>query len=1203
MKICLQRSVEIAHQWQKIFLVMQITLILTLLTLFQVSAMDSKAQQITLRVNNKSLIAVFKEIRNQSGHDFFYNLQVMKTAKPVSINVRNQPLEKVLAELLKNQPFVYTIDDGIVVIKEKIINDGLYGRISDLAVSGQQIITGRVTDKEGNALADVSIHIKGTSIGTTSDQQGYYSLTNNATNAVLVFSILGYTRQEITLKEKDISANGSMTINVSLINELEDLDEVVVVGYGSVKKVNLTGAVDVISNDQLKNRQAGTVSQILQGQSPGMSFSVGRSGLEPGASMDINIRGIGSLNGGQPYVLIDGFPGSLDMLNAEDIESISILKDAAASAIYGARAPYGVILVSTKSGKRNHGPEIAYSANASVNSQSRLPSMLDSYTFARVTNEMGVNGGGRPYSNENIQRIIAYQNKDWDYLKQFLPADATHFETLELPGGRWAHTNNSYANYDWYEEFYGNSFNQNHTLSVQGGSDKVGYYLSGGFSDQNGVLKYGVDTYRRYNVTGKVDISLTGWWNVRYETRFIKSPREHFNAGANPGAGESGYELLFRQISRAVPTQAKYDPYGNYSLISNISSAIERGTDRRVTTDNWQAFATELRPARGWKINADFAYNSIGIDRSNQNLTIDEPYAGGRIVPLSLTVPNMIQQFVHNNYYWVTNAYTSYEAELNNAHHVYVMAGTQFEYDRKHLINVSKTSLVVEDVPSLQTANGDVTASESLVNWSTQGYFSRFMYNYNEKYLLEANVRVDGTSRFVPGNQWGFFPSFSAGWNVDKERFWRPVTPYVDKLKFRASWGQLGNQLVDPYQDLALIPLYSDQIDWISNFGESRRIGYTGTPALVSPRLTWEVVTTKNLGLDASLLKSRLTVTADIYERVTENMIGPSEPLPGVLGVNVPASNNASLRTRGWELSVRWNQRNAGNDFSYSIGFNVQDSRTFILDYLNPTGLVSSWYKGKEVGEIWGFTSHGLFQTQAMLDDYLSQVNLSNINNSWNVGDVKYEDINGDGKVDRGANTLANPGDQTIIGNSSPRYQYGISGDLQYRSVDFSFLIRGTPKRDFFFATGNNNIRFWGVRTIPFTSMTPAHLDYFRDTEGDANTGLHAGEANINTGAFWPKPYLNAAQNDKNRHPSTRYLADASYIRLQNVQLGYTLRAGLLKKYGIKKFRLYLSGENLLTFTNLLKGIDPVALEGFGGGAGVTYGADRMFSMGLNLSF
>lgn len=1056
------------------------------------------------------------------------------------------------------------------------------------------VVSGKVTDEKGEALPGVSILVKGTQQGMISDVDGSFSIEVPNENATLVFSYVGYLNREVVV--------GSRTrLDIVLEVDQKLLEEIVVVGYGTQKKVNLTGAVDVISNEKIANRQATTVSQILQGQSPGLNFSVGSNGLEPGASMNINIRGMGSVNGGSPYVIIDGFPGDMDRLNPNDIESISVLKDAAASAIYGARAPFGVIQITTKSGSKNEKMSISYTGNVSINSTARKPKMLDSYTFARVVNEMGVNGGGRPYSNEAVDRVIAYQNKDWDYLKQFYPTDVSYYESIPLANGTWGNLQNAHANYDWYDEFYGTSLNQQHNLSVNGGSNKITYYFSSGFAGQNGVVNYGTDYYKRYNLAGKVKASITDWLDLRYETRFMRSTRAF---PSMPGTQE--YNYLFLHIMRTVPTQAKYVGNGAYSLQSKIPFVEDAGTSGNTTTENWQILAGELRPTKNWKVIGEFAYQTTSILQSNRELTVYEHLVNGNLSPFAASVPSSLTKSQRNVSYWTTNIYTSYDLNLGK-HNAMFMAGTQLELSQMEQLTAAKTNLIVPTVPSLETANGSLTARESLEHWATQGYFGRLTYNFDERYLFEVNARYDGTSRFKKENRWGFFPSFSLGWNIGRENFWAGMTNVVNTLKLRGSWGQLGNQQVASYQDIALIPLQSGQLDWLFNFGATRPLGYTSAPRLVSPALTWETATTKNIGLNTGFIKNRLQVDFDAFERVTKNMIGPSEPLPGILGASTPRSNNATLRTRGWEAAVRWNDEIERGGLSYFVSLNMSDAQSVVIDYLNPTGIYTDWYAGKKVGEIWGYKADELFKTQEEVDSYLSQVDMSYIYSAWNPGDVKYLDINGDGRIDQGNNSINDPGDYTVIGNNSPRYLFGLTAGIEYKGFDFSFLMNGTGKRDYFAhystsASGITNYPYWGIGEWAHTALTPQHLDYFRDKPGDQYTGLHEGVSNINVDAFYPKPYLQGHQNAKNRHPSTRYLMDLSYLRLQNVQLGYSLPQSLLKKIKLQKMRIYLSGENLFTRTNLPKTIDPVALGVTTGivSIGQTYRADKMFSIGIN---
>ena len=1169
----------------------------------------------------RSLKEVLQEFKKHYAIDIlFFNSMVEGVEIPAKdIRMEEDP-EKSLRTLLQNSGLTYkkSKNGGYVIVARKKREDAVPGQRSEKSINRfpesreinlerqvlpvtellrqkvtDRTVAGRVADEKGELLPGVSILLKGTQQGTTTDGEGRFSLNVPDENAVLVFSFVGYVSQEVAVGNRSL-------VEVSLEVDEKSLEEIVVVGYGTQKKVNLTGAVDVITSEQITNRQLSNVTQILQGLSPALNFSAGDQGLGPGASLGVNIRGIGSLNGGSPLIIIDGFPGTIDYLNPNDIESISILKDAAASAIYGARAPYGVILITTKGGRKNEMFSVTYSGNVSFNTPDRLPAMLDSYTYARVVNEMGDNGGGRTYDNSAIDRIVAYQNQDWDYLAQFMPPGVTHFEVIPRPENpnRWGNSLYGNANYDWYDEFYGHSFNQNHNISLTGGSEKSSYFISGGYVGQNGVVNYGTDYFKRFNLTAKISTQITKWWELNYETRFSRQVREHFT-----GTGISGdYSNFFSSVFSMNPTYNKYFGFGEYSMDSRIPMLRNSGNDKYLNNENWQILRTKVGLLKGWNISGDFAFKSFGLESSSASLTLYEPLIDGSLLARGETIPSQIEKIQGNDSYWSANIFTSYDFAFSGKHNFNILAGSQLESDKSNRLNSTRTNLMVDNVISLRTANGEITSSETLGQWATLGYFGRFSYNFNEKYLLEANARYDGTSRFQMGKRWGFFPSFSAGWNIDREEFWKRVEPYISTLKIRGSWGRLGNQQVTPYLDLPLIPLQTGRLDWIFSHGQTRPIGYTTSPNMVSRNLTWETATTLNLGLNASFFGRKMILDFDWFDRTTTNMIGPAEPVPGVLGTTVPQSNNATLQTRGWEATVGWSQVFPSKDMSFLLKVNIQDARSKVLSYLNPSGIVTDWYTGKNVGEIWGFTVNKLYQSQEELDAYLEKTDLSSIHRSWNVGDVKYEDINGDGKVDRGANSLDDHGDLKIIGNNTPRFQFGLNGGFNLKKLDFSFLVRGTAKRHFAVRENASQTMFWGVTQLYATALTEQHLDYFRDRPGDRTSGLYTGDANINTDAYWPRPYMNAALNAKNRQTSTRYLLNAAYLRLQNVQFGYSFPIKISQKFKLQKTRIYLSGENLLTLTKLLKGIDPLALE-TNGRIGMIYGSDKMYSLGLNVTF
>lgn len=1175
---------------KQIYRVMKLTTFILFVLFFQVSAgvFSQNNGKFSIRAEQKTIHNILKEIEDQTNYTFMYNRNNIDVDRKTDINMEVKDIEKVLDALFKGTNVKYRSFNHNYVL---YTDEELPSVQSPQPVS----LSGKVTDKSGAPLPGVTVTIMGTTLGTITNTNGEYQLSNVEPDASLVFSFVG-------MKTMEISVSGKRIVDVEMEEETIGIEEVVAIGYGTQKKSNITGAISVISDENLKSRPSSTVTQILLGQSPGIDFGIGVAGYQPGAQMTLKIRGLGSISGASPFIVVDGIPGSLDNLNPEDIESISVLKDASASAVYGAHAAHGVILVTTKSGSRNKEITATYNGSISVNFPMVLPGTLDSYTYARVHNEAAQNSGARYYSNEVVDRIVAYQNKDWDYLKQFVPADATHFETVAAKDGNWAIKWDAHANNDWLDIFFGKAVNNKHNFSLEGGSEKISYYFSAGSIKENSYLNYADDSFGRYNLSGKVKMSVTDWWDFTVETRMTKGIKKRPNFNSTSSVT---YLDFFRTIFEAAPTNPLYDAYGNtLARLGNFPNIIglmrDGGQYRNEYTENFSGFFSTMRPVKGWEINADFAYKSFDSFVSNTVKTLSYPKANGTYGVISPR--NYIRNQHASDYYWTSNIYTSYDLNLKSGHHVRAMTGMQFEYDKGRNLYAGNSNMILQDVPSLATAVGEPEIGESLTHTATQGFFGRLNYDFREKYLIESSFRYDGTSRFSEGNRWGFFPSFSLGWFPSKEKFWESLSPYVNTLKIRGSWGSLGNQKTAAYQDLQLIPIVTGSLNWVFEQGGTRPKGYTNTPGLVSKDLTWETVTTKNIGMDAGFLKQRLQLGVDLFEKTTEDMIGPVEAVPGVLGVGRPSSNNASLRTRGWEVELGWKD-NPFKDFSYHVNLNLYDNTTIITKYHNPTRLLSQWYEGKESGEIWGYVSNGLFGSQEEIDNHPSQAEMYN---TWRPGDVKYEDISKDGKVSRNSSTLDDPGDRKIIGNASDHYQFGISLGANYKGFDLSMLWRGVAKKDIAtHFTGYGSQAYFGFLSQTWSSIFDYHLDYYRDTPGDQYTGLYEGDANINTDAWYPRPYLSSNENPKNRHVSTRYLLNGAYIRLQNVQIGYNFPDKVISKIGVSRLRIYVSGDNLLTFSHLPKGIDPVADEGEIEGArylGNTYGAGRLIAFGLMIS-
>ena len=1082
----------------------------------------------------------------------------------VKISFRKKPIDHFLMIMSTAIILLFTCVSISVAETGHIKNANVTLNLIETVQQQEKTITGTVVDDQGEAIIGANVIEKGTSNGTVTDYDGNFNLNVN-NNAVLRISYIGYLEQEV-------ATEGKSTINVKLLEDTKTLDELVVVGYGTQKKINLTGSVEVIGGEKLESRPVANISQALQGQITGANFTTGANGYEPGAGMNFQIRGQGNA-----YVLVDGVPTDMSRVNPNDIESISVLKDAAAASIYGARASYGVVLITTKSGKKEQKPILSFSTNVSSSKLSRMPEMVDSYSFARMLNEAGDNGGGRVFNDETIDKIVAFQ------------ADPTLPETYPSASspGKWAEEQYSNANYDWFKEYYGTGKNNQENLSIRGGSKAAKYFISAGHVYNDGVLNYGTDTYQRFNTTAKIDVSLADWWDFSVNNRFQKSDRERPNYD-----NQGDYELLFHQVARTFPNQAKITPNGYYTKLSKIPWTEDAGTDKTIGYEVMQRFGTEIRPLKGWSINANYTVRLYNQKFTSDNFTVFEDMVDGTLVPLGTTRPSYVQKSQASNIYSSFEALTTYKFDLKEKHHFEVMAGMQQEGQNNESISGRKNDIITNEVPSLSTTTGEIISlTDGLSHWSTLGFFFRGAYNYQERYLFEVNGRYDGTSVFASGNRWGLFPSISAGWNISRESFFEDLTDKINALKLRASWGSLGNQNVSAYQDIALLGI-SSNLAWLIN---GNRPIYTTAPNLINRNLTWESSETFDIGVDVGLLNNRLNITADWYQRYTRDRLGPAEALPAVIGASIPNKNNSELRTDGWELMISWRDQ-VNKDFGYSASLMLYDYYSTVTKYNNPTQILTTNYEGKPIGEIWGYETEGLIQTQEEAQDIMDKKIQNQFNSTWSKGDVKYKDLDGDGFVTPGKNTLDNHGDLKVIGNTSPRYQFGINLGANYKGFDLSMLWQGVGKRDLW-VDGN---MFWGFQSWNQSSLFVGdHTDYYRDAEMGTYAGL-----GINTNSYFPRPYLVASSNNKNRQTQSRYIQNGAYARLKNLQLGYNIPKDIIEKIGLSKTRVYFSGDNLSTITGRFpKYLDPETATTGSRGDGKSMNAQMVLSIGIDVEF
>lgn len=1160
-------------EFRKVLHIMRITLLLLLFVTYGWANEATYAQvtEIHLSSGNKTLQEVFSEIEGKTEFIFFYNDNAIDLSKKVHVEKSHGSINEILDNLLEGSGADYKIVDRQVIFYKKKQDPEV--RLLQAVVEKKQI-TGLVLDEHKLPVIGANVVEKGTTNGTVTDLDGKFTLAVQD-NAVLLVSYIGYITQEIPVK-------GNRQLNITLQEDSKSLDEVVVVGYGTQKKVNLTGSVDVITEEVLANRSAPTMSQLIQGASPNLNISMNSLGGEPGAARTWNIRGTGSLAGNQsPLVLVDGVETNIDTVDPESIESISVLKDASASAIYGSRAPFGVILVTTKRGKKNQEMHIQYNNNLSFASPLNIPHFVDALTWVTAYNQIQANSGLAPiYPDAQVQRV-----------KDYMAGTYTPEYNLESPPasiwrGRWEGN----ANYDWPSMYYKKSaFSQKHNINIEGGGEKTQYYVSAGYLDQGGLYKWGDDKYQRYNVMANISSEIKKWLRFDFSSKYSRS---EIDRPLGIVGQSQGY--ILRSFLSFGPLMPMYNEDGTISnpLVRALQS---NGRERKENHDLGLTLRGEIEPIAGWKTSISYNYNYGGSSNIQNPKPVQVQNPNGSIGNIGAPESGSVEQLAYS-YYTLANGITSYEKTWKD-HYFKVLFGYERETSYFRGLYGSKMQLITEEVPSINTALGNVTLSDEITHWATEGYFGRVNYNYKEKYLFEFSARYNGSSRFAKNSRWGFFPSVSVGYNISKEDFWNPVEPYMNSLKLRASYGSLGNQNVANYLYLSTVPVNRDLPHIIGN---SLPI-YATVPGIVPNDLTWETVTTLNIGADMGFLNNRLGVVFDWYNRVTSDMFGPAESVPAVLGTSIPYSNNAKLSTKGFELTVSWRDH-ITSDLSYNVAFSLGDSRSTILKYKNDSGRIDDWYEGKKVGEIWGFVTDGIIQSEGepMPDQ-------SKYYNTWGPGDMKYKDLDGNNILDDGARTLNDHGDLKVIGNHTPRFNYGITAGLTWKDFDFNMFWQGIGKRDYLANVSLN--RFYGVviggtpgSESALFSNSPA-LDYWRPADEQSALGP-------NTDAYFPKPYF-TYELEKNRLPQSRYVLNASYLRLKNLQLGYTVPKHISRKLFLLRIRIYVSGENLLTITKLPDSLEPettVASDPtLGGGnkenAGAIYPISRNYSFGINLTF
>ena len=1149
------------------------------LVIMPLSAQDSPLDiPVTLDMDNVTLEEVIDAMMGQTGVMFLYKSTDLGASGKVSVHVTAAPIRQVLRQLNVDA----RVEGRNLILMRRDALQLHDNRNPSLPVKSRMRMAGRVVDGNGEPLVGATVMIHGTSEGTTTDLDGNYSMSvadGDWVDALLI----GY---------KTVSRKAASRLDFVLEDDITQLEEVVVVGYGVQKKVNLTGSVESLGGEAMENLPMPSLSRGLQGMIP--SLNIDMTDGKPIRSSEYNVRGTTSIGagGGSTLIMIDGAPGDPDLLNPGDIESVTVLKDAASAAIYGARGPFGVVLITTKNPSEGK-TSLTYSGNVSFYTQTQRNDYIwDGYTWAKsfveayyayndyVTNPTGVNNAF-PFT-PNLETWLSELKRRHD--DPSLPKVATTSD------GRYVY----YGSTNWYDELYKKvSTGGEHTLTLSGSARNVGYYLSGRYYGQGGIFKYNSDDFNQFNLRGKGYVQAFPWLkvsdNVDFSRRSYKYPLT------------SIYEKgIWRNIAdQGFPMAVMYNPDGTMTRHAAYTVGdFKTGNNKSLTTqfnlrNTLGAVASFLD--NSLRFNGDFTYSyRLARDKRILYPVSYSDYEG----VITSEGTNKLSEGIDETNYFGTNFYAEYENTFRGRHYLKAMAGVNYEYQKTVTNDMERNGILKPNIADFNLANGDsflITGGGSA--WAVLGLFCRLNYNYKERYLVELNGRYDASSNFPRNSMWGFFPSASAGWRVSKEDFWRISPKAVSELKIRLSYGELGNGQIPPYS----------YIQTISTYQSGRIIDgalplYSYMPSLVPDDLTWERSRTYNVGIDMGFLENRLTLNADFFQRNTENMYTTGVIVPAVLGTSSPKGNYADLRTRGLELSLEWKDRIAWQkSLDYSVKLVLSDSQAEITRYNNPNGLIDNvYYKGAKVGEIWGYEIVGLFQDENEIASWADQsyMKTSQGQKIWLPGDMKYADLNQDGKINDGKRTVDEHGDMRVIGNTTPRWRFGVNLSASWNNFFLTAFFQGVGHRDWYPSVECN--AFWGMYNRPY-NMLPVHIYENHWTEETPD-------------AYFPRfrGYLATSTNGVLRMPNTRYLQNAAYVRLKNLTFGYDIPKEVLEKVGIAKCQLFFSGQNLWTWSpihRITKNIDPEVISGSdaevatGKGDGNAYPMLRSCSLGVTIGF
>jgi TonB-linked SusC/RagA family outer membrane protein len=1049
-----------------------------------------------------------------------------------------------------------------------------------LQTAQQFSVTGTITDEKNLPLPGVTVRVKNGAGYAITGNNGEFSIAVPNDNAVLVFSYSGFLSQEVPVAKKKV-------LNIMMLEQNNKLNEVVVVGYGTQKRANLTGAVDQVGAEVFNDRPLTSTTKGLQGAIPNLNIRI--TDGKPTRGATYNVRGTTSIGaGGSALVLVDGVPGDPDLVNPNDIQSVTVLKDAASAAIYGSRGAFGVVLITTKTPQKDK-VSINYNSSYSSNKHTITEDMVtDGYQWGKTFNAAFNSWNDYAADPQKANSVFPWS-------QQYLADLKSRSESGNLPSvdvdpatGKYVY----YGSSDWLKELYAdNTPSMDQQISVSGNSGKTDFYLSGRYNNQGGIFRYNPDKFNQYNLRAKAGVQAAKWLRIENDITF--NERDYFT----PILNHPSNTPVWRRISdEAFPVAMLYNPDGTLtenasivfgSFISGNNQSDEAKKQTRNTTRVLSSFLNDKL-----KINGDFTFDKTTFDQSYLYTPVPYSNTPGVMLERGLSKMNKTR---NDGSYMALNAYGQYTDQIGD-HNFSMLLGYNYEHSKLQTQFVERDNLINNDLPDFSLIDGQNFLLTGGGNeWLTAGGFFRATYNYKSRYLLEVDGRYDGSSKFPGDQQFGFFPSVSGAWHVSEEGFWKDgLKNTVNDLKFRASYGSLGNGNIDPYQFLQSMAVKRSAL-----LIGGLRPNYTQSPNVVPDGLTWERSTTINLGADISFFRNRLTTNFDWYKRRTTNMFTEALPLPSVFGATVPKGNYADLSTTGWELSVSWHdQIKTGKPIGYNFRFTLADSKSIIDKYNNPLNLITNYYKGMEVGEIWGYVNDGYFVDAADINNHANQSLIKvSAGNKPLPGDIKFKDLNGDNVINQGDNTLANPGDQKIIGNSALHYQFGFNANFDWNGFSLGAFFQGVGKRDYV-PTSDNSL-FWGAYNRPYSW----HPQYVEDNMWSES----------NPDAYFPRlrGYTALNAGGELTYKQSKYVQNAAYIRLKNITFGYNIPKTWVNKIHIESLRVYFTGQNLWTWSPMFKhnpNMDPENIEQAdpelspGAGQGMAYPMLKTYTLGLSVT-